>query len=135
MDIDRLIANFDALDALEEGWVEKYKIIVDMGRKLKPLADKYKIEKNEVHGCISRVWMMVRRRKDKFYFSADSDAFIVKGLIALIVEIYSGKTKEEIAEIDIDAIFTRLGLDNHLTINRRNGFQAMVRKIQDLANG
>ncbi len=133
MDIEELVDNLELL----EDWEERYRYLIELGRKLPPLPDDQHTEQNKVRGCMSQVWMFPqvddRTSPPTLHFLADSDAHIVKGLIAVLVVVYSGKTAQEILDIDIHAVFTRLGLEKHITPNRRNGFFSMVGRIQDLA--
>lgn len=126
---DKIIEEF----SLFEDWEDKYSYIIDLGKKLSPLDDKHKIDHNMVVGCSSQVWLISHKDNDnKYYFLADSDAYIVKGLIAILLRIFSGKTAEEIQNINIEDFFLSLGLKQHLSPNRSNGFFAMVNKIKKL---
>jgi cysteine desulfuration protein SufE len=126
---DKIIEEF----SLFEDWEDKYSYIIDLGKKLSPLDDKHKIDHNMVVGCSSQVWLISHKDNDnKYYFLADSDAYIVKGLIAILLRIFSGKTAEEIQNINIEDFFLSLGLKQHLSPNRSNGFFAMVNNIKKL---
>jgi cysteine desulfuration protein SufE len=119
--------------SLFEDWEDKYSYIIDLGKKLSPLDDKHKTDHNMVVGCSSQVWLISHKdNDDKYYFLADSDAYIVKGLIAILLRIFSGKTAEEIQNINIEDFFLSLGLKQHLSPNRSNGFFSMVNKIKKL---
>ncbi len=124
--ITELVEDF----ALFDDWEERYRYLIDLGRKLPPMDEALKTDENMVRGCTSRVWMVGRVEEGKLFFVADSDAHIVRGLIALLSMAYNGKTLEEIRNIDIDAAFKEIGLDQHLSPNRRNGFFAMVERIK-----
>ena len=128
--IDDLVDDFD----LFEDWEERYRYIVDLGKKLPPMPDDEKIEENKVRGCMSQVWLTCQAVGDGndivLTFRADSDAFIVKGLIAILLELYSGRTPAEIADLDATEALRKLGLESHLSPNRRNGFVAMVDRIR-----
>jgi len=129
---ERLIRNFAVLDE----WEERYRFIIDLGRQLTPMPDDLKTEENRVHGCISRVWMVSKvtaTDPPRLDFLADSDAQIVKGLIAILLIIYANKTPQEILSVDIEGFFERLGLEQQISPNRRNGFFAMVKRIRMLA--
>jgi cysteine desulfuration protein SufE len=133
MDLDRLLETFEIID----DWEERYSILIDLGNKLPPFPDELKNEQTKVEGCLSQVWMICEKTDDdppRYEFIADSDSHIVKGLIAVLQAVYSGKTAEEIGETDIEEIFSRLGLEQHLSPNRRNGFYAMVERIKNLAH-
>ena len=116
--------------ALMDDWEDRYALLIDVGRQLPEFPESEKIEANLVKGCVSRVWMLPRVTNGMFTFIADSDAHIVKGLVALLYVIYNGQSVEQISLIDIHAIFTRLGLDQNLSPNLRNGFFSMVEKIK-----
>ncbi len=130
--IDELMENFEFLD----DWEDRYRYIIDLGRKLPEMAEADKTEANKVRGCVSQVWMVSHQQAGeppRLEFIADSDAHIVKGLIAILLAVYSGKTPDEILAVDIDEIFTQLGLEGHISPNRRNGFFSMVERIKTLA--
>lgn len=131
--IDDLVEDFE----LFEDWEERYRYIVDLGKKLPPMPEEEKVEDNKVRGCMSQVWMTSQvddsTNPSTLSFRADSDAFIVKGLIAILLELYSGRTPQEITELDATEALTRLGLESHLSPNRRNGFVAMVGRIKSEA--
>ena len=113
-----------------DDWEERYAYIIDLGRKLPPFEEQAKTEENLVRGCISQVWLTSRFDGDKIHFSADSDAVIVKGLIAIVLMIHSDKTPTEILALKVDDLFEQLGLGGHVTINRRNGFYSMLETIK-----
>lgn len=125
-----IVENF----ALFDDWEERYRYLIDLGKQLPPMDDSLKTDENFVRGCTSQVWMVAEDRAGVYHFTADSDAHIVRGLIAVLLSAYQGKSAEEIAAIDIDAAFQEIGLDQHLSPNRRNGFFAMVEKIKALAS-
>lgn len=132
MTLDELVETFELLGP----WEERYRFLIDMGRQLEPLQPEDYCEENKVRGCMSQVWMTVSRSsesRDRLVFRGDSDAHIVKGLIAILLTIYSEKTAEEIRQTDIHAAFERLGLESHISMNRRNGFFSMVERIQQEA--
>ncbi len=132
MTLDDVVETFEFI----EDWEERYRILIDLGRKLPEFPEAQRIEKNRVEGCTSNVWLISHRDEDdpeRLIFIADSDAFIVKGLIALVLMAYSGHTPEEIEATDISDLFIRLGLEQNLSPNRRDGFYAMVARIHALA--
>ena len=132
MDVDELVENFAQLGP----WEERYRYLIELGRKLPPMADGEKTEATKVRGCMSQVWLVSQLRPGppaRLEFRGDSDAHIVKGLIALLFKLYSGRTPAEILALDAKAVFERLGLENHITMNRRNGFYSMVERIRGLA--
>ena len=118
-------------------WEERYRFLIDLGRRMPVMDERDKTDENKVEGCLSNVWMVAGARRDNgrsvVEFSADSDAAIVKGLVAMLRRIYSGQTPEAIMSFDIDALFNRLELGQHLSMGRRNGLSEMVRRIKVLA--
>ncbi len=128
--IDDLIADFDILD----DWEDRYRHVIELGRQLPPLAEAAHRPENKVRGCASQVWITSAAGGDAanpvLYFAGDSDALIVKGLIAIAFMIYSGKTAREILETDAGAVLGRLGLAGHLTQQRSNGFASMIARIK-----
>lgn len=125
----------DIVEALSffDSWEDRYKYIIDLGKELPPLADAAKTEEHLVRGCQSQVWLLEHLENGRYTFEADSDAFIVKGLLGVVLSAYNGKTAAEIRAFDIDAYFASLNLLKHLSATRGNGLQAMVKKIQALA--
>lgn len=133
MTLEELYETFDLI----EDWEERYRVLIDLGRNLPSLPEEAKVEDNRVRGCMSQVWMIAQphpQRPGAYEILADSDAHIVKGLIAILLMIYSNKTEEEIASVDIGEIFSRLDLESHISPNRRNGFYSMVERIRQLAH-
>ncbi|WP_348765359.1 SufE family protein [uncultured Salinisphaera sp.] len=129
--IEQLKTTFEMLP----DWEERYRFIIDLGRKLEPLDDEERNEATRVRGCMSQVWLVAdESNDDKLHFRGDSDAHIVRGLIGVLLMIYSDKTPKEIAEIDINQIFADLNLEQHITMNRRNGLYSMVETIQRTAH-
>lgn len=129
MDIDELADTFELLG----DWEERYRYLIELGRKLPPLSAAEHIEANKVRGCMSQVWLTARLDNGTLRLQGDSDAHIVKGLIALLFALTDGRTPREVMDTDIGAAFTRLGLEQHITMNRRNGFYSMVERIKALA--
>jgi cysteine desulfuration protein SufE len=130
--IDQLIEDFESL----EEWEERYQEIIDLGRQLPPLPEEYKTDAYKVRGCVSQVWLVPKvsgAHPPVIEFMADSDAHIVKGLVAILLMVYSGKTPREILTVDIQRLFNKLDLASHLSPSRSNGFQAMVKKIRSIA--
>lgn len=126
---------FDEFDALED-WEERCEFLIDMGFDLPEMLQESKTEENRVHGCQSNVWLIAEigdSNPTRITYSADSDAMIVKGLIAVLLAVYSGKTPQEVLDADIKTIFSRLGLDRHLSPARRNGLNGMVERIRSIA--
>ena len=131
MDIDELIDNF----AFFENWEEKYQYVIDLGRKLEPLEACYKTDEWKVKGCQSQVWLVPTFAPNSIHFCGDSDAILVKVIIAIVLMIYNDKSAEEIKSIDVAKIFAKLGLEENLTPSRRNGMMSMVEKIRQYADG
>ena len=130
MDIHEIVENFDLLDQ----WDDRYRYIIELGRGLPELPDDARTEANKVRGCASQVWMKTDTRPNGadgpvLYFHGDSDAHIVRGLIAILLALYSGKPARSILATDAHALFEKLGLREHLTPQRSNGFRAMVDRI------
>tara|TARA_R110000868_G_scaffold276553_1_gene536244 strand:+ start:261 stop:692 length:432 start_codon:yes stop_codon:yes gene_type:complete len=116
-----------------DSWEERYKYIIDLGKELPPMNDSKKDEQHLVRGCQSQVWIDYENEGDAYWFDVDSDAFIVKGLLGVVLAAYNGKTAEEIQSYDVESYFDSLGLIKHLSPTRGNGLKAMVKKIQDVA--
>jgi cysteine desulfuration protein SufE len=128
MNIEELANNFGVLDE----WEDKYRYLIDLGAALPPMDEALKTEATKVRGCMSQVWMILGLdAQGRLTLLADSDAQIVKGLIAVLGALFAGKTKEEAAGVDVEAAFARLGLDRHLSPNRRNGFFSMVERVRE----
>lgn len=118
--------------ALFDDWEERYRYLIDLGRQLPGLPEERKTDDALVKGCTSRVWLYATKQGDRYHLQADSDAHIVKGLIAILLSAFQDKTVAEIAETDIKTTFSEIGLDQHLSPNRRNGFFAMVERVKSL---
>lgn len=134
-DLKTITDNFDLL----EDWEDRYRYVIELGKTLDPLPDSAKTEDNRVKGCASQVWVLTEIDRSgpepRLTFRGDSDAHIVKGLVALILTVYSGHTAREILDIDALAIFASLGLKDHLTPQRSNGVRSMVERIRRDAAG
>lgn len=125
---DEVVDEFADLD----DWMDKYQMLIDLGNDLEALDEKYKNEQNLIDGCQSRVWLQCDYRDGALWFTADSDALIVKGIIALLLRVVSGHTPKEI--IDADFYFIeRIGLREHLSPTRSNGLLAMVKQVKAYA--
>lgn len=130
----KTIEQIEELFDLLESWEDRYAFLIDLGKTTLPaLESQYYRDEFLVKGCTSKVWLVPRIEGGRFYFTADSDAFIVKGLVALLYIIYNGVELSRLPAIDTAEIFTRLGLDQNLSPNRRNGFFAMVERMKDFA--
>jgi cysteine desulfuration protein SufE len=130
--IEQLVDDFSLFD----DWEGRYRYLIDLGRGLPPMDDSLKTDETLVRGCTSRVWMVAETiDAGRIHFTADSDAHIVRGLIALLLAVYQDKTPAEIGGVDIIEAFKRIGLEEHLSPSRRNGFYAMVERVRALATG
>ena len=125
---DEVIEEFSDFD----DWMDKYQMLIDLGNDLEPLNEKYKTEQNLIDGCQSRVWLQCDCVDGKLVFTADSDALIVKGIIALLIQVLSGHTPKEILDADLYCI-DKIGLRDHLSPTRSNGLLAMVKQIKAYA--
>lgn len=119
--------------ALFDDWEGRYRYLIDIGRTLPPMEESLKTDRTLVRGCTSRVWMTVEVINGHLKILADSDAHIVRGLIALILAAYQGLPADKIRDVPIEKIFRDIGLDEHLSPNRRSGFYAMVERVRALA--
>ena len=128
--INEIIENFELLDE----WDDRYRYLIELGRELAPLPETAHNEENKVRGCASQVWLEthVTREGDEpvLTFLGDSDAHIVRGLVYLMLALYSGHSAREIVDTDPQALFAKLGLDAHLTPQRSNGVRSMVERIK-----
>ena len=126
-ELEDLAAEFDLLG----DWEERYRHVIDLGRALEPLSPDEHSEANKVRGCASQVWLVTEREPDgRFRFRGDSDAHIVRGLIAILLRLYSGHTPQEILAFDAKAGFSTLGLAGALSTQRSNGLFSMVERIR-----
>ena len=128
--LDEIVDNFSLL----EDWDDRYRYVIELGRALSPLAERDRTEANKVQGCASQVWLATTVHPNgqggpMLTFSGDSDAHIVRGLIAILFAMFSGKQARAILSTDAIAVFERLGLREHLTPQRSNGFRSMVERI------
>ena len=122
---DEIIEEFTALD----DWMDRYQMLIDLGEEQAPLADADKTEQNLIDGCQSRVWIVCEEKDGKLHFRADSDALIVKGLVALVLQVVNDHRPDEIYAADLYFI-ERIGLRDHLSPTRSNGLLAMVKQIR-----
>lgn len=125
--LDDLAAEFDLLG----DWEEQYGYVIDLGRTLEPLGDAERSDANKVRGCASQVWLVTEPQGDgTVVFRGDSDAHIVRGLVAVVLRLLSGRTPKEILDFDIKAAFDRLGFSQSLSSQRTNGLASMVARIR-----
>ncbi len=122
---DEIIEDF----SMYEDWNDKYEFLIDYGKSLQPLDEKYKTEDNRIHGCQSRVWLHAEKKEDNLFFYADSDAIITKGIVGLLVKVFSGHAPKDIAEADLYFI-EKIGLKEHLSPTRANGLVNMIKKMK-----
>ena len=125
---DEIVEEFGIFDQ----WMDKYEYIIDLGKRLPIIEDQYKHDQNLVPGCQSRVWLHAERVDDKVDFSADSDAIITKGIIALLIRVLSGQSAVDISQADLYFI-DQIGLKEHLSMTRSNGLVNMVAKLRSIA--
>ena len=126
---DDIRADFEFLDE----WDERYKYIIDLGRDLAPYPEDFRDEAHKVRGCASQVWLHAVRDGDAIRLEGDSDAHIVKGLVALLIALYSGKSPQAILEINVEDALGPFDLKDHLTPQRSNGLVSMVKRIREIA--
>jgi cysteine desulfuration protein SufE len=126
MSIQSILDDFAVIDE----WDERYRYIIELGRKMAPFPESARTDDVKVRGCASQVWLISSRENGKLTFVGDSDAHIVRGLIAILLALYNGKTPDEILAIDAKAVLHQLGLDTHLSQQRSNGLTAMVERIR-----
>ena len=122
---DEIIEEFSGLD----DWMDKYQLLIDLGNEQEPLDEKYKTESNLIDGCQSRVWLQADYEDGLIRFTAESDALIVKGIVALLIRVLSGHTPQEILDADLYFI-EQIGLKEHLSPTRSNGLLAMVKQMR-----
>jgi cysteine desulfuration protein SufE len=122
---DRIVREFN----LFPDWTDKYEHIISIGKKLSPIDPIHKVDSNKVHGCQSQVWLHAQYIDGKVHYQADSDALIVKGIIALLLRLYNDRSPDEIIETNPDFI-SKIGLDKHISQNRANGLLAMLKQIK-----
>jgi len=130
--LDELVEDFEFLDA----WEDRYRYIIELGDDLDQMPDGLKTEETRVQGCVSNVWLVLQVEPGdppRIRFVADSDSQIVRGLVAILLMLCSGRTAEEIRALDIESIFERLELGKHLSRSRSNGLHSMIKRIRRLA--
>ena len=124
-EFEQIVDDFDFLD----DWEDKYRYVIEEGKKMPALDESFKVDCNKVNGCASQVWLQFSV-SDTLYFDGDSDAIIVKGLIAVLRKLYNGTPMNQIKSISASENLKRLGLDDHLSTQRSNGVKAMVERIK-----
>ena len=126
MSVEQLLNDFKS----NKSWDKQYRLLIQLGKKLPALSEVEKTEENQVKGCENLAWLIIERQDEHYYFKMDSDTRVVKGLMMILSIIFQGKSAQQIAAIDINDIFTQLGLLNHLSPSRANGLLAIVNKIK-----
>ena len=127
MSLETLLADFDLFD----DWEDRYKYIIELGNTLEPLSATEHCDDNKVPGCVSQVWLVTEKQSDTLRFRGDSDAHMVRGLVAILLDLYSDRPPADILAFDARAAFEQMGLGEHLTPQRSNGFYAMVQRIRN----
>lgn len=122
---DQIVEDFSQFD----DWMDKYALLIDMGNSLEPLDEQYKVPQNIIEGCQSRVWLHAEMDQDSIIFKGESDAILVKGIVALLLQVYSGRTPEEILSTELYFV-DKIGLKEHLSPTRSNGLVAMIKQIK-----
>jgi cysteine desulfuration protein SufE len=122
--------DFEFLDE----WDDRYKYLIDLGRNLEPYPEDFRDDAHKVRGCASQVWLHADKQGDAIFLKGDSDAHIVKGLVALLITLFSGKSAEKILEVDPEAELKPFDLTDHLTPQRSNGLHSMIKRIREIAS-
>lgn len=130
MSVEQLVNDFKS----NKSWDKQYRLLIQLGKKLPALSDAEKTEANQVKGCESLAWLVIEKKGDNYYFKMDSDTRVVKGLMMILFIIFQGKNAQQIAAVDINNIFTQLGLLNHLSPSRANGLLAIVNKLKGVSS-
>lgn len=130
MTIDEILENFSLLD----DWEDRYRYVIELGKELEPLPEAERTAENKVRGCASQVWLSTtvddRQQPPHMLFRGDSDAHIVRGLVAIVLALFNDKTPRDILDTDAEAVFSQIGLREHLTSQRSNGLRALVDRIR-----
>jgi len=130
--IEQIEAEVKEEFSLFDSWDDKYEYIIDLGKKLLPLEEKFKIDENRVRGCQSTVWLVADHKDGKIFYKAESDAVIVKGLISMLIRVLSGQTADDIINARLNFIH-EIGMTTHLAQTRSNGLLAMVKQMKNFA--
>jgi cysteine desulfuration protein SufE len=125
---EEIVDEFSLIDS----WDDKYEYIIDLGKRLTPLDEKFKVDENKVRGCQSTVYLVAEHRDGKIFYTADSDAIIVKGLISMLIRVLSGQSPEDIISARLEFI-NRIGMMSHLAQTRSNGLLSMVKQMKNYA--
>lgn len=127
---EELVEDFEFL----EDWEDRYRTVIDLGKDMEPLPEALRVPATKVDGCASQVWLHPQIDGNTFHFKGDSDAMIVRGLIAVLIRLYDGLPLSEVGAVDARAEFGRLGLTDHLSAQRSNGLRAMIERIRQTAS-
>lgn len=127
---EELVEDFEFLD----DWEDRYRTVIDLGKDMEPLPEALRVPATKVDGCASQVWLHPKIQNGAFHFQGDSDAMIVRGLIAVLIRLYDGLPLAAVAAVDARAEFGRLGLTEHLSAQRSNGLRAMIERIRQTAS-
>jgi cysteine desulfuration protein SufE len=127
---EELVDDFEFLD----DWEDRYRHVIDLGKAMPPLEDAFKVPATKVDGCASQVWLVPDVSGDTFHFRGDSDAMIVRGLIAVLTRLYNGIEVNNVRTVDAGGELARLGLNDHLSAQRSNGLRAMIDRIRGVAS-
>lgn len=127
---EELVDDFEFLD----DWEDRYRHVIDLGKAMPPLEDAFKVPATKVDGCASQVWLVPDVSGDTFHFRGDSDAMIVRGLIAVLTRLYNGIEVNNVRTVDAGGELARLGLNDHLSAQRSNGLRAMIDRIKGVAS-
>ena len=126
---EEIAGDFEFLD----DWEDRYRHVIDLGKAMAPMDAALKRPASKVHGCASQVWLVARVEGGRMRFQGDSDAMIVRGLIAVLMALFDGLTPKEVLAVDAGGELARLGLDQHLSAQRSNGLRAMLKRIREMA--
>lgn len=130
MSIDDIIENFSYLDE----WEDRYKYVIELGKELEPMPDVLQVDANKVRGCSSQVWLSTQTSSDgdetRLHFLGNSDAHIVRGLVSITLSIFNDKTAAQIVELDVEDIFKKIQLREHISAQRSNGLNSMLQRIK-----
>jgi len=129
MSISEIEANIIAEFSLFDDWMDRYNYLIEMGKEMKIIDEKYKVQNNLINGCQSRVWLHAEYKEGKVYFSADSDAVITKGLVSLMIRVLDGQSPDDILNADL-GFLEKIGLKEHLSPTRSNGLTSMVKQMK-----
>ncbi|MBA61028.1 MAG: cysteine desulfuration protein SufE [Planctomycetaceae bacterium] len=130
MTADELIEEFELFD----DWEERYRYIIETGNSMPPLEIEYQSEQHRVQGCLSSVWLVIEQTANgNYYYRGDSDSQLVKGLVCIVIMLYSDKSAEEILQLDINHVFEAIDLRQHISRSRSNGLNSMIGRIKSLA--